>query len=565
MIAKVINHKTSVDSYKIISNYINDAKNKNSGKSSGEKVLMSWHEGCLTDEYDVAVREVEATQAMNVRSRREKTFHLVVSFRPEDEAVLTPELYKEIEKNIAEALGFEGHQRHCGVHQNTNNLHMHIAYNMINSNNYRRHDPFYGYQKLAKVCRILEEKYGLAADHRLKSADESEIKISEKAKTVESYTIQESFHRYVLSQKQYIADNLAVSKNWPEFQTHLARIGIEAELRGRGLVFKEINGKLAIKGSDAGRELSFSKLTQKLGPYKENYQADPTEIGSYGQYGAKPLNLGVEKSPLYEEFLGRMTYRKEALAKMKAAEGEAYRLNRSKWAEKIKATGKYAMTWQHRQQLLAKAKAMEEAELIQNRKTLAEERKKIRTEIPYTSWAAFLRFKAVNGDETALGILRSKDKDFVPEEIKVSTDYEDRRVRELKIAESANQKKEAISEACGINSKDRKSLVSVVKMQEVIEKEGERSSKTIELTFKIDNEGTIIYYLKDINGTIRDTGSKLYFSNNEECKDIAKKYAISKWGKIELSGSSFGPRKAVNTKSKSNVPGQQLIEAYISG
>jgi hypothetical protein len=71
--------------------------------------------------------------------------------------------------------------------------------------------------------------------------------------------------------------------------------------------------------------------------------------------------------------------------------------------------------------------------------------------------------------------------------------------------------------------------------------------------------------LKDINSTIRDTGSKLYFSNNEECKDIAKKYAISMWGKIELSGSSFGPRKAINTKSKSNVPGQQLIEAYISG
>jgi hypothetical protein len=317
----------------------------------------------------------------------------------------------------------------------------------------------------------------LAADHRLKSVDESEIKVSEKAKTVESYTIQESFHRYVLSKKQHIADNLAASKDWPEFQTHLARIGIEAELRGRGLVFKEINGKLAIKGRDADREFSFSKLTQKLGPYVENYRADPAEIGSYGQYGAKPLHSGVEKSPLYEEFLGRMTYRKEALAKMKEAEGEAYRLNRLKWAEKIKATEKYAMTWQHRQQLLARA--MEEAELIQNRKTLAEERKKIRTEIPYTSWAAFLRFKAVNGDEIALGILRSKDKDFVPEEIKISTDYEDRRVRELKIAESANQKKETISEAGGINSKDRKSLVSVVKMQEVIEKERERSSKTI--------------------------------------------------------------------------------------
>jgi hypothetical protein len=81
-------------------------------------------------------------------------------------------------------------------------------------------------------------------------------------------------------------------------QTHLARIGIEAKLRGRGLVLKDINGKLAIKGSDADREFSFSKLTQKLGPYTENYRADPAEIGSYGQYRAKPLHSGVEKSPL---------------------------------------------------------------------------------------------------------------------------------------------------------------------------------------------------------------------------------------------------------------------------
>ena len=57
------------------------------GRNSGEKCLVSWCAGCLAgDDYDLAVREVQDTQRLNIRSNREKTYHLVVSFRPEDMA-----------------------------------------------------------------------------------------------------------------------------------------------------------------------------------------------------------------------------------------------------------------------------------------------------------------------------------------------------------------------------------------------------------------------------------------------------------------------------------------------
>ena len=48
-----------------------------------------------------------------------------------DEAKLTPEAFKTIEQHFPAALGYAEHQRHCGVHKNTGNLHMHVAYNMI--------------------------------------------------------------------------------------------------------------------------------------------------------------------------------------------------------------------------------------------------------------------------------------------------------------------------------------------------------------------------------------------------------------------------------------------------
>ena len=87
---------------------------------TGEKCLLTWTEGCWTeDDYESAIKEVVATQELNTRSRKEKTYHLIVSFRPEDQEKLTEEVFREIEKRFAETLGLSEHQRHCGVNPNS--------------------------------------------------------------------------------------------------------------------------------------------------------------------------------------------------------------------------------------------------------------------------------------------------------------------------------------------------------------------------------------------------------------------------------------------------------------
>ena len=97
-----------------------------------EKPSLVWCAGCVGgDDYAEGIAEVQDVQALNRRTKQCKTYHLVISFRPEDEASLTPELFMTIERRFAAALGYEEHQRHCGVHKNTGNLHMHIAYNMF--------------------------------------------------------------------------------------------------------------------------------------------------------------------------------------------------------------------------------------------------------------------------------------------------------------------------------------------------------------------------------------------------------------------------------------------------
>lgn len=117
MIAKRIDHKPENDNYRALALYvagIGDAT---------DKVLTKWTAGCQMDDLYSALKEVEAVQAKNTRSRKNKTYHLMVSWRPEDEAKLTPEIFQAIEREFAAALGLAEHQRQAGVHQNTEHIH----------------------------------------------------------------------------------------------------------------------------------------------------------------------------------------------------------------------------------------------------------------------------------------------------------------------------------------------------------------------------------------------------------------------------------------------------------
>lgn len=126
MISKHVAYDSGHDDYRALARYIADAGH------DGEKCLAHWCAGCAAeDDYELAIVEAQAVQAQNTRSGKEKTYHLLISFRPEDETALTPEVFKAIEARFAAALGFAEHQRHCGIHKNTNNIHMHIAYNML--------------------------------------------------------------------------------------------------------------------------------------------------------------------------------------------------------------------------------------------------------------------------------------------------------------------------------------------------------------------------------------------------------------------------------------------------
>ena len=127
--------------------YLSDEQNKN------ERVGYVAVTNCHTDDWRVAITEVLNTQAQNTRATSDKTYHLIVSFRPGEQ--LGDETLKAIEARICDGLGYGEHQRVSAVHHDTDNLHFHIAINKILPTRYTIHDPYNDYKIRDDLCRKL--------------------------------------------------------------------------------------------------------------------------------------------------------------------------------------------------------------------------------------------------------------------------------------------------------------------------------------------------------------------------------------------------------------------------
>ena len=262
--------------YRRLGNYCRDADHK------GEKCLMSRFAGCNAPDYDLALEEIKATQAMNTRVRSDKTYHLEVSFRPEDEIRLAPEAYERIERAFAEALGLSEHQRVCGVHKNTNNLHMHIAYNLIHPDRLTMATTlFYDYEKLSRACRAMEKEFGLTADNGYEQRNTQKGKISQHAAALEAHTGEQSFQSYVLSLKSEIMRRMSTARNWQDAHQTLAEYGIAIKPKANGFVLAPLNDKGgSLKASSLDKSMSRMRMEQRFGTFVTSETRQPSQSES---------------------------------------------------------------------------------------------------------------------------------------------------------------------------------------------------------------------------------------------------------------------------------------------
>ena len=275
MIAKRVHRQKSEDgeikpdNYKALALYIAHANEKD-----GEKTDHFWMVNCEAGEgledLDLAVLEIKATQNLNTRSKGDKTYHLIFSFREGEKPPL--EALQEMEREFAKALGFEDHQRVVGSHQDTGNYHVHVAYNIIHPETLKSHQPGFDYYRLEDVCRAMEQKYGLQVDNgieKTRGVSQEADKLTAKAKGLEAQTWEESFERYVKGYREEILEIRNTAASWEDLHTRLSGYDLVIKKRGNGLVFNTLDDRATLKASELHRNFSKPALEKTFGAFEE--------------------------------------------------------------------------------------------------------------------------------------------------------------------------------------------------------------------------------------------------------------------------------------------------------
>ena len=269
IIKKSVMRNKNISNYGSLADYI--VNEQTDGKI--RNVAMWTSSDYDNDDLDLFIKEVALVQQANTLSNDDKTYHLIVSFR---ESELDINKLKQIEEDIAYGMGFEKHQRLCVVHNDTDNLHFHIAINKINPETNKIYTPYRDYQKLNDIAVAIENKYGLIKDNHIKS----EIPYS-KAQDIEKSGYMQSMQSYIKN-----IDMNSIS-TWQDFHKQLNKYGIMFLKKGAGAVFANEEQKIYVKASNVNRDYSINKLEEKFGKY-EPYSYDKNNTKE--KYEKKPVN-----------------------------------------------------------------------------------------------------------------------------------------------------------------------------------------------------------------------------------------------------------------------------------
>jgi len=196
-------------------------------------------------------------------------------------------------------LGFNGHQRISVVHDDTNNLHMHIAINKIHPRSLTIHNFYYDYKKVAKLCEQIEQEYGLTKVNHETVSDKS----SRVAQEIEVRTGVESLLSWI---KREAVTEIKHAESWQDLHQVLRRHGLAIKERGNGFVLVANNG-VAVKASSVDRSLSKGNLTQRLGAFIPSEHSAKSSQQNAKQYQPKPLQNRIDTSELYARYQHEQT------------------------------------------------------------------------------------------------------------------------------------------------------------------------------------------------------------------------------------------------------------------
>jgi hypothetical protein len=378
-----------------LAGYITDAQSKD------HRLGLVQVTNCEAATVPAAIEEILATQHMNTRAKGDKTYHLIVSFRAgeqPDEATL-----KAIEERICGGLGYGEHQRISAVHNDTDNLHIHIAINKIHPTRNTMHEPFQSYRMLGELCSILEQDYGFEQDNHTPRRTLSEARVAD----MEQHSGMESLAGWI---KRQCLEEIRSTTSWAELHQVMRDNGLILRERGNGLVVEASNAT-TVKASTIARDLSKRALEGRLGPFDASSERQASEPKR--SYQKAPLPMRIDTAELYARYKNEQKNlaraRSDALSRAKRrkdrAVDDAKRANRLRRAT-IKVVDGRTVS---KKALYSQASKALRVSLDTIHAEYTREREKLYQGFQPRTWADWLKAEAMQGNHEALSALRARD------------------------------------------------------------------------------------------------------------------------------------------------------------
>jgi hypothetical protein len=357
---------------------------------------------CHSEQARFAILEVINTQLLNTRALSDKTYHVIVSFRPGEEP--NEPTLQAIEDRLCAALGFGDHQRVSVVHHDTDNLHVHVAINKIHPKRHTMHEPFNAYHTFGQLCPLLEAEFHLEKDNHRPEKVASENRTSD----MERHADVESLLGWI---KRECSDKISRARSWEELHQIMREHGLRIHERAKGLVITS-GTDVSVKASSVSREFSRNRLEARLGRFhaapESQCKAEPRKC-----YAKRPARLRADTVELFARYQADQTL--AFAARTKAMQASRARKNRL--IEDAKRTGRLKRQVIKSVRAPAAEKrllyALTSKNLREGIGAIADEYRRecdeINAHYRRKAWADWLRSEATSGDQQALAALRARE------------------------------------------------------------------------------------------------------------------------------------------------------------
>lgn len=217
-------------------------------------------------------------------------------------------------KILLKETGLEGHQVIYGVHNDTDNIHLHMMVNRVNPLTLKLVEINNGFdiEPIHRAIALIEHKQGWSREKNaryrvLENEDlcrsyiekENTRKPGQKQRDREYRTGEKSGQRIVIDVATPI---IKKAKSWEQLHTELAKHGVTYQPAGKGAVFS-IAG-VHTRASLVSPEASFPKLQRRLGVYQPPINAHEQSINLL-----QPLS---KETPGWDVYLGERNEYEEA-------------------------------------------------------------------------------------------------------------------------------------------------------------------------------------------------------------------------------------------------------------